>query len=171
MSRKRKWTIEQLHEAVKNSRSIRQVINKLGLIPAGGNYEQIKNAIKEFKIDKAHLTGNGWSRNMQFPFTARIPLEVILTKNSHFQSFKLKKRLFQDGLKIERCELCSWAEKSLDGRIPVELDHVNGDRYDNRIENLRILCPNCHSLQLTHRGKNQRRRGGEIGRRATLKMS
>ena len=58
----------------------------------------------------------------------------------------------------------SVAEKSEDGRIPVELDYINGDHHDNRIKNLRILCPNCHSLQLTHRGKNKRRRGGEIGR-------
>jgi 5-methylcytosine-specific restriction endonuclease McrA len=45
-----------------------------------------------------------------------------------------------------------------DGRIPVELDHVNGDKSDNRIENLRILCPSCHSLQPTHRGLNQKQR-------------
>lgn len=72
---------------------------------------------------------------------------------------------------MPRCELCDWAEMAEDGRIPVELDHINGDRYDNRIKNLRILCPNCHSLQSTHRGKNQKRRGGGIGRHATLKMS
>ncbi len=171
MPRKRKWTIDELHSAVKGSKSIRQIISKLGLIPAGGNYEQIKATIKEYKIDTSHLTGRGWNRNMRFPFIAKIPLDVILTKDSHFQSYKLKKRLFRDKLKIEKCELCGWAEKSLDGRIPVELDHINGDHYDNRIENLRILCPNCHSLQSTHRGKNQKRRGGEIGRRATLKMS
>ncbi len=98
-------------------------------------------------------------------------MEKLLVKGGTFQSFKLKKRLFREGLKEEKCELCGWAEKSEDGRIPVELDHINGDRYDNRLQNLRILCPNCHSLQPTHRGKNQRRRGGEIGRRATLKMS
>ncbi|MGB4076287.1 MAG: HNH endonuclease [Minisyncoccia bacterium] len=48
--------------------------------------------------------------------------------------------------------------------MPVELDHVNGDRHDNRIENLRILCPNCHSLKPTHRGRNKTNcRGGETG--------
>lgn len=62
------------------------------------------------------------------------------------------------------CEDCGWAKSSEDGRIPVELDHINGDRHDNRLENLRILCPNCHSLRLTHRGKNiQKRPGGETG--------
>lgn len=67
-------------------------------------------------------------------------------------------------------ERCGWAERAEDGRIPVELDHKNGDRFDNRFENLQILCPNCHSLQPTHRGKNVKSRGGGIGRHATLKM-
>ncbi len=161
MARKRRWTTEDLKKATQTSKSIREIIQKLGLIPAGGNYEQVKVTLKEHNIDTSHMTGSGWRRNMRFPFTPRIDLALILKKESHFQSYKLKKRLFRDGIKNEQCERCGWAEKSLDGRIPVELDHINGDRYDNRIENLRILCPNCHSLQPTHRGKNQKRRGGE----------
>ena len=50
--------------------------------------------------------------------------------------------------------MCGWAKISIDGRIPLELDQINGNRHDNRLENLRILCPNCHSLQITHRGMN-----------------
>jgi hypothetical protein len=171
MPRISRWNTEDLKAAVASSTSIRQVIEKLGLVPAGGNYEQIKRAIKEHKLDTTTITGMGWRKNRTFPFTPRIQLETILTKDSNFQSFKLKKRLFLVGLKKPKCELCGWAKMSPDGRIPVELDHINGDRYDNRLENLRILCPNCHSLQSTHRGMNQKRRGGEIGRHATLKMS
>lgn len=170
MPRKKSWTIDELKRAVKNSVSIRQVIGKLGLVEAGGNYEQVRRTIKENSIDISHIKGMGWRRNMKFAFSPKIKTAAILTRESHFQSFKLKKRLFLDGLKTPKCELCGWAEMSPDGRIPVELDHINGDRYDNRIGNLRILCPNCHSLQATHRGMNQKRRGGETGRRATLKM-
>lgn len=170
MPRTSRWNIVDLKKAIETSTSIRQVIEKLGLVPAGGNYEQIKKAIREYALDTTTITGMGWRKNRTFPFTPRIEMSDILQKNSSFQSFKLKKRLFLDGLKKQKCELCGWAKKSLDGRIPVELDHINGDRYDNRIENLRILCPNCHSLQSTHRGMNQKRRGGEIGRHATLKM-
>lgn len=61
---------------------------------------------------------------------------------------------FAAGLKQPRCELCGWETLAPDGRLPLELDHVNGVRTDHRLENLRILCPNCHSLQPTHRGLN-----------------
>lgn len=171
MFRKKKWTIELLREATKSSESIRQIIKKLGLIPAGGNHEQIKRALVEYNISTAHITGSAWRHGKTFPFAPKVKLSSILTNRSTFQSYKLKKRLIMEGLKLEQCEICDWAEKSEDGRIPVELDHINGDHSDNRLENLRILCPNCHSLQSTHRGRNQKRRGGGIGRHATLKMS
>ena len=170
MRSKRKWTNKDLIKAVKNSYSIRSVLKKIDLAPAGGNYTQVQKAIKNLGLTTDHFTGQGWRKNRTFNFVARRPLSDILVKHSDFQSFKLKKRLFREGLKTAECELCNWAEEAEDGRIPVELDHINGDRFDNRLENLRILCPNCHSLQPTHRGMNQKRRGGEIGRRATLKM-
>lgn len=150
----------QLKKAVKSSSSIREVIMKLGLVPAGGNYSQINKAITDNQIETSHFTGQGWKRNKKFEFVPRKSLEDILKNSTGFQSFKLKRRLIAAGLKEARCELCGWADRSPDGRIPVELDHVNGDKLDNRLENLRVLCPNCHSLQPTHRGMNQKRRGG-----------
>jgi hypothetical protein len=157
MTRPRKWSDANLVEAVKSSSSIRQVIKKLGLVEAGGNYTQVQFYIKQLQLDIQHFTGKGWNKGLLFkPSTAR-ELSSLLIKDSHVQSYKLKKRLFKEGLKKEACEFCGWSKQSLDGRIPVELDHINGDRFDNRIENLRILCPNCHSLQATHRGKNKKK--------------
>ena len=80
----------------------------------------------------------------------------ILKKESFFQSHKLKKRLFAVKIKPMHCEECGWNKTSKDGRLPLELHHVNGDSRDNRIENLISLCPNCHSLQPTHRGRNKK---------------
>lgn len=151
---KKSWTKSDLKKAVKSSFSYRQVLIKLSLKEAGGNYEQIKKYIKEYHLNSSHFRGKGWSKGLVGTSSPRRKLEDILKKGTQFQSFKLKNRLFKVGLKSAKCEICSWAKQRADGTIPVELDHTNGDRHDNRIENLRILCPNCHSLQDTHRGKN-----------------
>lgn len=152
--RKRKWNKENLEKAVKDSSSIRQVLHILGLKEAGGNYVQIKKFINFYKINSMHFKGKAWNKGLTGIGKPLLSIDKILIKNSTFQSFKLKKRLFSDKIKEQKCEICGWAQKSLDGRLPLELDHINGDKGDNRLNNLRILCPNCHSLQITHRGRN-----------------
>src|SRR3989344_7431612 len=146
----RRWTKEQLFTAAKNSYSIRTVLRKLGLKEAGGNYAKIHKYLRELKINTRHFKGQGWNKGLRGIGKPLIPLKKILVRNSTFQSYKLRNRLFKSGLKKQNCEICGWSKKTVDGRIPLELDHINGDRQDNRIENLRILCPNCHSLQPTH---------------------
>ena len=150
----RSWNEHQLRQADKESLSLRQVLHKLGLKEAGGNYSQIKKYLSELGIDASHFKGQGWSKGLNTVGIVKIPLDKILRLGSNFQSYKLKKRLFAANLKSPKCELCGWAKKSADGRVPLELDHINGDSHDNRLENLRVLCPNCHSLQPTHRGRN-----------------
>lgn len=169
---KRSWENSDLENAVASSSSYRKVLKKLGLREAGGNYDQVKKYIKELGLNTDHFKGAAWNKGFRGIGKPRLSLEEILVKNSTYQSFKLKKRLFAEGLKQQYCEECGWAQKSVDGYLPLELDHINGDRHDNRIENIRILCPNCHSLKETHRGKNRKRSpGGGSGIRATLKMS
>jgi len=143
-----------LRDVIAKSSSVRQSLEKLGLREAGGNYVQFARYVHLFHIDTSHFTGKGWSKDKKIPREPIYKLEELLVSNGSFQSHKLKNRLICSGLKEQKCEECGWAAKSPDGRIPVELDHINGDRFDNRIENLRILCPNCHSLKPTHRGRN-----------------
>lgn len=156
--RKRKWTRSELEEAAQSCTSVRQILGKLNLKKAGGNYSIIKKYLEEFKINTSHFTGMAWNKGLRGIGKPRKDLTKILTVNSTFQSFKLKKRLFAANLKQKCCEECGWNEISEDGRLPLELDHINGNHADNRLENLRVLCPNCHSLKPTHRGKNRKKK-------------
>lgn len=152
---------------------MRQVLHILGLKEAGGNYSQIRKYLDLYRINSSHFTGPGWSKGLKGIGKPRISLENILVKESSYQSHKLKKRLFLAGIKFPKCEECGWAQKNSDGYSPLELDHINGDHRDNRLENLRILCPNCHSLKPNHRGKNIKKTympEWRNGIRATLKM-
>jgi hypothetical protein len=156
-ARPTRWTDENLRAAVQQARSYAGVLRALGLVPAGGNYAQVKRRISELAVDTSHFTGMRWNRGGTSVRGATRSLDELLVANRWTNTHKLKQRLFRAGLKEPRCELCGWAERAPDGRIPVELDHINGDRTDNRLVNLRVLCPNCHALQPTHRGLNRRR--------------
>lgn len=150
---KRKWTDEQFIDAVANSKSIAGVIKALGLVPAGGNYATVNNKIKELNLDTSHFTGKGWNVGLKFKPKEAKPLSEILVENSNYQSHKLAQRLLKESVKEHRCERCKRTE--WEGvLIPLELHHVNGNRTDNRIGNLQLLCPNCHALTDNYRGKN-----------------
>jgi hypothetical protein len=152
-----RWSDDQLRDAVAKSLSVAEVIRAVGLIPAGGNYDQVQRRIRELEIDTSHFLGQRRNKGAKFK-SWHSPIEFLLVANRFTSSHSLKKRLFKAGLKKPRCELCGWCQRAPDGRIPVELDHINGDRFDNRLENLRVVCPNCHSLQPTHRGLNKKSR-------------
>ena len=151
-----RWTETQLRKAVANSRSIRETLAKLGLVPVGGNYRTITRHLKHLKIDTTHLKGRAWNKGLKVTTNPGRPLEEILKRGVYYQSFMLKGRLFRAGLKDQRCEECGWAEKTPDGYLPLEIHHVNGDPTDNRPENLQVLCPNCHSLKPNYRARIRR---------------
>lgn len=91
--------------------------------------------------------------------SAGMPLKELLTVGTHRGRYQLKMRLIKEGLKASRCERCGLVDWQGD-RITLALHHVNGVRDDNRLENLQLLCPNCHSQTDTFAGRNPRRTAG-----------
>ena len=155
---KRNWTDEDLINAVNSNESIAGVIRSLGLIPVGGNYRVIKKYIAELKLDTSHFTGKGWNKGNKANLNngAKKSLSEILTTNSNYSSYDLKKRLIQENIKEQKCEKCGRTEWNGEP-IPLELHHINGDHSDNRLENLQILCPNCHAQTGNYRGKKKQK--------------
>lgn len=147
----RKYDQQQLEEAVKSSTSLRQVLEVLGVAPYGGNYEVLRKAITYFNLDTSHFTGQRWNKGRTFG--PKQPLKRFLKNELKITSFKLKNRLLAEGILKPQCSSCERSEW-LNQPIPLELDHINGNRSDNRLINLRLLCPNCHALTPTYRGKN-----------------
>ncbi len=149
--------MKKFAKAVAGSYSLAEVIRKLGLRPAGSNYDLAKTRIKTLGFDTAHFTGRVWNKGKKSTVRMHRSLDEILVKDSTYMStHHLKNRLIAEGIFIHQCVSCKrtmWLGQD----IPLELDHINGDRRDNRLENLRLLCPNCHALTETYRGKNKGR--------------
>jgi hypothetical protein len=150
---KRKYTDGQFVEAVRKAKSYRQVLSLLGLKEAGGNYAALKRRIKELGLDTSHMTGQAWNRGLvRGP---QLGIQDYLNNKRSIQSHKLKLRLIREGIfehKCYDCGLTSWNGQP----IPLELEHRNGNPRDNSLDNLTLLCPNCHALTATYRGRNKK---------------
>lgn len=108
-------------------------------------------------LETDHFLGRGWKRGKSVPVFQAMPLKDILVADSSYQSYKLKRKLIESGVKEERCERCQNTLWNGD-KIPLELHHINGNRKDHRLENLLLLCPNCHAQTKTYRAKNSTRK-------------
>lgn len=153
-NRKNSYTDEQLIEAVKNSLSKAEVLKKLGIVVAGGNYKTLTKNIKRLNLDTNHFTGQGWNVGNRYrTVVPKRPLKEVLVENSTWiNTNNLRKRLLDENVKERKCELCG-ATEWMGQPIPLELHHINGIHDDLRIENLQILCPNCHAATDNFRGR------------------
>lgn len=134
---------------IKNSCSLREVCLKANIIDTTGNYNTLKRIIKEENIDISHFKRQNSSKQECHD------IEYYLVKGSKIGSYKLKNKLLKEGLKEQKCECCGLVEW-FGQPIKLELHHLNGDNTDNRLENLQLLCPNCHSYTDNYGGKNQK---------------
>ncbi len=156
---KRRYTEDQFKQAVTNSTSMAGVLRTLGLKATGANYTLAHKRIQNLGLSITHWTGQGHLRGKSHDWTPRQPLSEILIENSSYSNMKaLKQRLIKAGLLTFVCAKCGLAPEWQGQFLSLHLDHINGNHYDNRIENLQFLCPNCHSQTNTYAGKNRPKR-------------
>lgn len=153
-----KWSkdlelLNKLKTAVAESTTKAQVLRKLGLRVAGANYKGLEYACQQLSISMAHFVPHKPEHTSHLRNFHALPLNQVLVKGRPANSFRLGRRLVKLGLLKDVCAICNnkdWLGKPLS----LHLDHIDGDRLNNTIENLRLLCPNCHSQTPTYCGRN-----------------
>jgi len=133
----RDYSDDQFKTAVANNKSVAGVLRELKLRPVGGNYKTVHRNVQLFQLNTDHWTNQGWNKGHQ------------LKDWSHYRrNTDLKKHLVKDrGHMCESCLNNKWMQVD----ITLELEHIDGDVTNNQIDNLKLLCPNCHSLTPTWR--------------------
>lgn len=136
----RKYTDNDIILGAKTVKSIAGLLRYLNLKVAGGNYANIKKNLQRLCVDTSHWTGQGWSKDQQLKDWSNYKLNSFLKKNI----IRIRGNI------CEKCKNTHW----LDLPIKLEIHHKDGDRTNNEIDNLELLCPNCHSFTDNWRGKN-----------------
>jgi len=149
------YTQAQLREAIAASLSWSEALRRLGLRAAGGNFRTIQRHAKAWGITTEHFDPTGARQRAPAHSNRVRPLEEVLVEKSSYKRSHLKRRLYAEGIKDRRCEMCGQGEEWNGARMALILDHVNGVADDNRLENLRIVCPNCAATLATHCGRNK----------------
>lgn len=145
-------TERRLREVVRESSSISEVVRRLGISPVGGNQAHIGRRIATLGIDTSHFS----------PVSPRRPkgslgnrLVLGSPSDGRVPGERLRKALLRSGVP-EECDMCGTGPVWNGEPLRLEIDHLNGDWWDNRLENLRLLCPNCHAVTDTFRGRKRR---------------
>ncbi len=163
MPKKINYSKELLEPLAMTSNSITEIIIKLGLVPKGGSYKTIKNNIAKFDIDVSHFTGQGWSKGLTKETSESVMKTAIKTRkhtvntslkeNVKVSSYRLRNLAIEAGLEY-KCQICGQNDNWNNIKLVLPLDHINGINTDNKITNLRFLCPNCHTQTETFCCKN-----------------
>jgi hypothetical protein len=150
------YSEEELRTAVSASDSIAGALTLLGRVPKGGNYQSFHKFIKQYNIDTSHFTGQAHLAGKIIG--PKRPVEDYLSNSFAIGSDALRRRLLKEKLFEYKCYSCGLSEW-LNQPIPLELEHIDGNHANNLLENLTLLCPNCHAQTPTYRGRNRKLAG------------
>lgn len=150
-------SIEELGLLVAASSTMSEVLRALCLVDRGANHKRLKDYLLEKGIDTSHLLGRGWSLGHKSSVKAKRDISDYLEgRVTNTSSSYLRKRLVEEGYLENRCLWCGIRDW-FGFPITLELDHIDWNPSNNALSNLRILCPNCHALTPTYRGRNIKR--------------
>lgn len=150
-----RYTEQEARTAVEASFSYAETLRRLDLRATGGNWLTLQRWAERWGTSTEHFDRNASSTALM---RARArPLAEILVEGSPYSRSSLKRRLWAEGPKPRMCGLCGQGELWRGRPLGLILDHLNGVRDDNRLENLRIVCPNCAATLDTHCGRKNRR--------------
>lgn len=141
----------ELKKLVLESNSLSDILRKQGKSISGSSMNILKNSLKNYNIEYHFLNKKG----SNLPGKKK-DLSEILIENSNYSSSYLKKRLIKDGIKKDVCEICGQNNFWNNNYLTLQLDHINGNHYDNRLNNLRIICPNCHTQTNTFSSRKRK---------------
>jgi 5-methylcytosine-specific restriction endonuclease McrA len=145
-------------DAVRQCYSIAEVLRRLGIKSSGTTYRFVNRQVRILSLDTTHWLGQAHLKGKSHSWTKAQPLSEILVANSSYTAIdSLKKRLLKAGLLEYECAICHLVQW-LGRPLSLNLDHINGISNDHRLENLRLLCPNCHAQTETFGSKNAKRR-------------
>ena len=141
---------QKLASVVNRSFSMLEFLRGVGLATTGSNASTAKKYFNIHSISTSHFNGN---RHLK---PNRMTLEQILVENSTFKDLtRLKRRLIKEGLLTSHCYKCKNTGQWMGKSLTLQLEHKNGNNKDHRLENLELLCPNCHSQTSTWGGKRR----------------